>query len=178
MKRTSVRNTRRVAVYAAVVAAVALVLSTIVPVNRDSVYFCEITGSMKLQTTWLGLVSCTSYDASPLEKFIQSQFPGELRHKWVWHGASENNLFGRALRLEDSFRQTCFLGEFVRSAVFGRLSPADKRRFYDILEWSSNALSAEEKRRMYSELINLGGDDALREFISNRAIGIRVRVAQ
>ena len=138
-----------------------LVWSTLFAVSRESVYVCEITGSTKYHTTWLHLISGDSYDPSPLEEFIRSEYPGILRHKWVWANASEENLFGSPLLLDDSFRGTGLLAEYVRGGIFASLSGREKMKVYNILAWASDWLSDEGKKKMYSKLLNMESDNAM-----------------
>ena len=167
-KVTLVPSVRRALLCGTVILAMAalILICAAARVRTDSVYVCEITGSLKHRITWLGLIHRTSYEASPVEDFVQSEYPGALRHKWVWIGARTENLFGRAMQLADGFRKTSLLADFVRSGTFARLSDTDKKTFYDILEWSCTALSDDEKSTMYSVLLN-ADDNAIRGFIED-----------
>lgn len=145
-----------------IVVLVALVTSVVTPVRRDSIYVCEITGSIKHHTTWLKLVSNDYHESSPFEEFMQSKSLFAIPHKWVWVSASENNLFGGTLRIDDSLRGTYLLAEFVRGGMFAHMSDEDKLRMFAVLVWSSNRLSDDEKSRMYSELLNSADEDEIR----------------
>ncbi|MCX7424063.1 MAG: hypothetical protein NTW96_00245 [Planctomycetia bacterium] len=143
------------------VIAVVLV-AVIAPVSTDSVSVCEITGSIRHHRTWLKVISNDAYEASPLEEFIESECPGALRHKWMWISASRNNVVGCPIVLEDSFRSTYLLAEFVRSHAFADLSDEDKKSMYKILEWSSDALSDPQKRALHSDLLNCADAEGAR----------------
>jgi hypothetical protein len=143
------------------ISAVVILAVLFAPIRivRRSLFVCEATGSIKYRETSLGLVGREHHEASPLEDFIHGHFPDAIQHKWVWLGATEYNLLGSAVQHDDTCRQTYLLAEFVRSSVFAGLSSGDKKRIYDLLVWCCRTMSDVDKGRMYSELLNCGGEN-------------------
>jgi hypothetical protein len=149
--------TRRRVVATSLTALVVLVLiltSGAIPAVRDSVDVCERTGSVRHRITWFRLLTTTSCVPSPLERYIRSSQPAtEIMHRWILIGATERGVLGITALYEDTFRPAWMVDECVRSAAFAELPAEEKDKLLRLLEFASERLSDEDKKNLYTELL-------------------------
>jgi hypothetical protein len=140
--------------YATLIALiVAALISLTIPAYRESIYVCEITGSTRSRVTWFGVIRNDTYTISPLEEYVRSRGDGTVKHSWVWLSASERNILGGRLLVEDTSHPTDLLAQYFRYSSFVGLPDDNKTRIYEILLDYSGQRSDDDKRKVFRELL-------------------------
>jgi hypothetical protein len=102
---------------------------------RNWAFICENTGSHKGHTDWFfGAETKHWYAASPLEIFLKTNAPTELRHKWTSYAGTSYDIYG--IKVLHGHGRPGPILQFRTNEMaewFATIDDREKRAFYDLL---------------------------------------------